>query len=155
MLCLHSLVSFVLQKCLEFTESRLSSLAHPSGATDSHPPPRKLLPMPRSWWNFPVFSSCFKVSCFAFCKDSDPLWMVSFFLFLTRQEMYMWFRSTYRYLVFPVTFVKEAVYVPMFVWTKFVKNCMSVASRVYFQALYFMRLLYMSVSMPLLHCFCC
>lgn len=65
----------------------------------------------------------------------------------------MWFRSAYGYLVLSVPFVKEAVYAPMFVWTKFVKNCMSVASRVYFQILYFMRLVYMSVSMPLLHCF--
>ena len=57
------------------------------------------------------------------------------------------------YLVFPTPFVEETILSPLYSLSALVKDQLTIYARVYFWTLYFVPLVYMSVFMPVLHCF--
>ena len=63
------------------------------------------------------------------------------------------FRSfMYSCPVFPVPFIEEAVFAPLYILTSFVKNKVSIGSWIYFKAFYLVALVYISVFVPVPYC---
>ena len=54
--------------------------------------------------------------------------------------------------VFPVPFIEEAVFAPLYILTSFVKNKVSIGAWIYFWAFYLVPLVYISVFVPVPYC---
>jgi hypothetical protein len=54
---------------------------------------------------------------------------------------------------FPATFVEEAVFSPLYVFGDFVKNKLGIAVWIHIRVLYSVPLVFISVFVPVLHCF--
>ena len=59
---------------------------------------------------------------------------------------------TYSYPVFPIPFIKEAVFAPLYIFASFVKNKVPVGAWVYLRAFYLVLLVYISVFVPVPYC---
>ena len=60
---------------------------------------------------------------------------------------------TCSYPVFPAPFIEEAVFAPLYIFASFVKNKVPIDAWVYFWAFYLVPLVYISVFVPIPHCF--
>jgi hypothetical protein len=56
---------------------------------------------------------------------------------------------------FPVTFVEEAIFSPLYVFGAFVKNKVGIAVWIHIQVLYSVSLVFMSIFVPIACCFYC
>ena len=54
--------------------------------------------------------------------------------------------------VSPAPFIEEAVFAPLYILASFVKNKKPIGAWIYFWAFYLVSFIYISVSVPVLHC---